>query len=156
MPFSHRETLCRVFGHVDSLVPDGGGIQGLSTLTILSDVCDAIAAQKGTSIKPAPHQLFDVIAGIGTGGWLALLLGRYRLDIVKATSVYMEIAEALDPKTTVERAVSKYRTHARLDQRKLVAKIEEILQKYDLDELLLDKDHPDVTTENCDTRCRYT
>ena len=156
MPFSQRETLCCVFGHVDSLVPDGGGIQGLSTLTILSDVCDAIAAQKGTSVKPAPHQLFDVIAGIGTGGWLALLLGRYRLDIVKAMSVYMEIAEALDPKTTVERAVSKYRTHARLDQRKLVAKIEEILQKYHLDEHLLDKDHPDVTAENCDTRCRYT
>ena len=75
---------------------------------------------------------------------------------MKATLVYMEIAEALDPKTTVERAVSKYRTHARLDQRKLVAKIEEILQKYHLDKYLLDKDHPDVTAENCDTRCRYT
>jgi hypothetical protein len=62
--------LCRVFGRVDSLLADGGGIQGLSTLTILSDVCDAIAVQKGTSVKPAPHQLFDVIAGIGTGdGW---------------------------------------------------------------------------------------
>lgn len=48
---------------------DGGGLQALSTLSSLNAVCKAIAQQQGTARPPAPHELFDVIAGIGTGGY---------------------------------------------------------------------------------------
>jgi len=87
--------------------------------------------------------------------WLALLLGRYRLEIVKCMSVYMEIAKALDPKTSMDRAMSKYKTHTRLDQKKLIAKIDEILDRHGLDPHLLDKTQPDTESEDSMSRCKY-
>jgi hypothetical protein len=47
---------------------DGGGLQALATLSILNNLCEAIAANNGTRERLSPYQLFDIIGGIGTGG----------------------------------------------------------------------------------------
>jgi hypothetical protein len=47
---------------------DGGGLQALATLSILNNICEAIAENNGTRERPSPYQLFDIIGGIGTGG----------------------------------------------------------------------------------------
>jgi hypothetical protein len=86
--------------------------------------------------------------------WLAMLLGRYRLDIVTAMCVYMDIAEAIEPKRKRERAASKYKFHSRLDQHKLVAKIEEILEKKNLDPMLFDRNR-EARIQQGDGRCHY-
>lgn len=48
--------------------PDGGGLQALTTLSILNDICVAIGKNSNTERVPAPYELFDIIGGIGTGG----------------------------------------------------------------------------------------
>ena len=62
------------------LTIDGAGLQGILTLVILNAVLEAIGKQNGDR-KPRPCDVFDTIAGIGAGGWLAILLGRLRMDI---------------------------------------------------------------------------
>ena len=62
------------------LTIDGAGLQGASTVLILNAVLDAYAKQNGCR-KPRPCDLFDTIAGIGAGAWLAILLGRFRMDL---------------------------------------------------------------------------
>lgn len=58
---------------------DGGGLQAISTLLILNKVLETIAKENGVPVhrKPGPCDVFDTIAGIGAGGWLAILLGRF-------------------------------------------------------------------------------
>jgi hypothetical protein len=72
--------------------------------------------------------------------WLALLLGRFRLDIVTCMSVYMEIANAIDPQSTLSSTRRKSSTGFRLDQKKLMAKIDQVLARYGLDGALLDRE----------------
>lgn len=52
------------------LTLDGGGLQAISTLLILNKVLETIAKQNGVPEheKPRPCDVFDTIAGIGTGG----------------------------------------------------------------------------------------
>jgi len=106
-------------------------MQGLATLMILNDLLDAIAANPGNRAgKPRPCDVFDMIGGIGVGGWLALLLGRFHLDIETCMQVYVEIVEFVSPRTTKEKC--RLRWHgANFDQSRLLKKIEQLTQKYD-------------------------
>lgn len=130
---------------------DGGGLQALSTLSILSKLCDAIATSKGTDQKPAPYELFDIIGGIGTGGWLALLLGRYRLDLTRCMTIYLELAS--DPQINAGRSFFGSKPYT-LDQRHLIAKIDHILERYELGPLLLDEDVQNGEGE-VEIRCKH-
>lgn len=47
---------------------DGGGIRGISELYILKEIMERLQAKKGMNIVPRPCDVFDVIAGSGTGG----------------------------------------------------------------------------------------
>ena len=131
--------------------PDGGGLQALSTLSILSKLCDAIAINKGTARKPAPCELFDFIAGIGTGGWLALLLGRYRLDLTRCMSIYLELAS--DPEITATKSFFGSKPYM-LNQKRLIAKIDSIIDRYELCSLLLDDEERDGE-EGVEVRCKH-
>jgi hypothetical protein len=130
---------------------DGGGLQALSTLSILSKLCDAIATDKGTDRKPAPCELFDIIGGIGTGGWLALLLGRYCLDLTRCMSIYLELAS--DPQITAGRSIFGSIPYT-LDQKHLIAKIDSILERNGLSPLLLD-DKAEYVGEGVEIRCKH-
>jgi patatin-like phospholipase/acyl hydrolase len=61
---------------------DGGGVKGLSSLHILKDLMAQIRRSKesGSRQKPRCHlqpcEYFDLICGTGTGGLLAIMLGR--------------------------------------------------------------------------------
>jgi hypothetical protein len=131
---------------------DGGGLQALSTLSILSKLCDAIATSKGTHRQPAPCELFDVIGGIGTGGWIALLLGRYRLDLTRCMSIYLELAS--DPQICAGWSLFGSNAYT-LDQSRLVAKVDSILANYKLNPSLLD-DQTEMSLEGVQIRCKHT
>lgn len=133
------------------LTLDGGGLQALSTLSILSKLCDGIASNKGTDRKPAPWELFDIIGGIGTGGWLAILLGRYRLDLTRCMSIYLELAS--DPQIIAPRPFFGSKQYT-LDQKRLVDKIDEILERYKLGSCLLDDDMQNMG-QTVDIRCKH-
>ncbi|CUA76313.1 Nephrocystin-3 [Homo sapiens] [Rhizoctonia solani] len=66
---------------------DGGGVRGLSSLIILQEFMRGVEnASGGKKIHPYEH--FDVIAGTGTGGISACMLGRLRMPVAKAIEKY--------------------------------------------------------------------
>lgn len=73
------------------LALDGGGIRGLSSLVILQEVMNQVRRDAGLDETPSPCEYFDLIGGTGTGGLIALLLGRFRMSIDDAIEVYSSL-----------------------------------------------------------------
>ncbi|EIW77247.1 FabD lysophospholipase-like protein [Coniophora puteana RWD-64-598 SS2] len=67
---------------------DGGGICGMSALLIIRKMMRRIEAEERLSSTPAPHAYFDMIGGTGTGGIIALMLGRLRMSVDDAIKEY--------------------------------------------------------------------
>jgi patatin-like phospholipase/acyl hydrolase len=65
------------------LALDGGGVRGLSSLFILRGIMDEIQRKTGASTQPLPSEYFDLIGGTGTGGLIAIMLGRLRMVHIK-------------------------------------------------------------------------
>jgi Patatin-like phospholipase len=57
---------------------DGGGVRGLSSLLIMRNIMEEIARRNGTA-EARPCDYFDLIGGTGTGGLIAIMLGRLRM-----------------------------------------------------------------------------
>ncbi|KAJ7438604.1 hypothetical protein FB451DRAFT_159273 [Mycena latifolia] len=74
---------------------DGGGAGALSELLILDRIMYQIQAILGSDTTPAPCDYFEIIGGSGTGGIIALMLGRLRMSIAASISAY----EKLQPKS---------------------------------------------------------
>ena len=56
---------------------DGGGVRGLSSLLILSEIMEDI--DRVTDEPPKPCDYFDLIGGTSTGGLIAIMLGLLRM-----------------------------------------------------------------------------
>ncbi|KAJ7479577.1 acyl transferase/acyl hydrolase/lysophospholipase, partial [Mycena latifolia] len=76
---------------------DGGGVGALSQVLILDRVMYRIKNKLGLDTTPAPCEYFELIGGSGTGGIIALMLGRLRMSIVDTISAY----EKLHPQTKI-------------------------------------------------------
>ncbi|KAI9808647.1 MAG: hypothetical protein M1825_003798 [Sarcosagium campestre] len=75
---------------------DGGGVRGYSMLILLQELMyrtfveiEGKAPRRDQIPKPCDH--FDLIAGTGTGGLIALMLGRMRLDLETCKDVYVRM-----------------------------------------------------------------
>ncbi|KAI1318349.1 acyl transferase/acyl hydrolase/lysophospholipase [Xylariaceae sp. FL0255] len=80
------------------LVIDGGGIRGLSSLYILKSLMERINEQRETmNLLPTnkPCLIFDMIGGTGTGGLIAIMLGRLRMEIDECIAAYKNIMSGL-------------------------------------------------------------
>lgn len=58
---------------------DGGGVRGLSSLLILRELMEELGRQLNAIDTPLPCHYFDLIGGSGTGGLIAIMLGRLRM-----------------------------------------------------------------------------
>ncbi|EXJ63226.1 hypothetical protein A1O7_03673 [Cladophialophora yegresii CBS 114405] len=76
---------------------DGGGVRGYSMLIILRELMHRVYVetegkppdvQTGT---PKPCDYFDLIGGTGTGGLIAIMLGRLRMDLETCMDVYVKM-----------------------------------------------------------------
>lgn len=121
--------------HVPNALADNGGLQAISILLVLKEVCKRLSEKDGHTTPLRPCQLFDVIGGIGTGGWLAILLGRYRLRIDQCMSIYVKIASAIDPTKTKQDNCS---SPAVLNQSILIDKIDKIIAEHEIGEYLVE------------------
>ncbi|KAF2088426.1 FabD/lysophospholipase-like protein, partial [Saccharata proteae CBS 121410] len=77
---------------------DGGGVRGYSMLVILQELMHRTYVEiEGRAPKrheiPKPCDHFDLIAGTGTGGLIAIMLGRLRLDIETCKDVYVRMTK---------------------------------------------------------------
>lgn len=75
---------------------DGGGVRGYSMLIILQELMHRTFVElEGRAPKrheiPKPCDHFDLIAGSGTGGLIAIMLGRLRLDLDTCKDVYVRM-----------------------------------------------------------------
>lgn len=79
-------------------LPDGGGVRGYSMFIMLQELMHRTyveihgdAPRRDEIPKPCDH--FDLIAGTGTGGLIAIMLGRLRLDLETCMSVYVRMTK---------------------------------------------------------------
>ena len=75
---------------------DGGGVRGYSIFIILQELMHRTFVEiEGRAPKrheiPKPCDHFDLIAGTGTGGLIAIMLGRLRLDLDTCKDVYVRM-----------------------------------------------------------------
>ncbi|KAM7212592.1 Acyl transferase/acyl hydrolase/lysophospholipase [Rhypophila decipiens] len=75
---------------------DGGGVRGYSMFLILQELMHRTyfeihgkAPRRSEIPKPCDH--FDLIVGTGTGGLIALMLGRLRLDLETCKELYVRL-----------------------------------------------------------------
>ncbi|EKM76758.1 hypothetical protein AGABI1DRAFT_44362, partial [Agaricus bisporus var. burnettii JB137-S8] len=82
---------------------DGGGIRGLSELLIIKEVMHKLMFGENEKREkdgkepldrlPKPCNYFDLIGGTSTGGIIALMLGRLRMDVDTAITNYDDLAK---------------------------------------------------------------
>lgn len=84
--------------------------------------------------------------------WIALLLGRYRLDIATCMAVYMEIARDVEIAPDGVNSPKRKRTF-KLDQDRLTVVVEKVLERYDLDPSLLSSNNEQMMSSS--SRCKH-
>ncbi|KAI4118108.1 MAG: hypothetical protein LQ338_007463 [Usnochroma carphineum] len=116
------------------LTIDGGGLQGISSLLILDTLLKEIAqSNQVRGRKPRPCDVFDVIAGIGSGGWLALLLGRFQMDVSAALAEWYNLIDCIAPRSRAEELRMRLKKHSYYDTDRLVDQIEQLADFYETD-----------------------
>ncbi|KAH9208952.1 acyl transferase/acyl hydrolase/lysophospholipase [Leptodontidium sp. 2 PMI_412] len=123
------------------LTIDGGGLQAISTLLILDELLESIAKNNEVPHrKPRPCDVFDTIAGIGAGGWLAILLGRFHMDITTCLSEWYKITRNIAPRSKTEEMRLRAIKHSYFNPNRLVQQIDTLTRVYGTGDLLFD-DH---------------
>ena len=82
---------------------DGGGVRGLSSLLVLENLMENIALEEKRLGRRAmndheplkPCDYFDLIGGTSTGGIIAIMLSRLRLNCKDCIAVYSKLAEQI-------------------------------------------------------------
>ena len=112
------------------LTLDGGGLQAISTLLILNKVLETIGKEKGVPVhrSPRPCDVFDTIASIGAGGWLTILLGRFRMDMTSCLSECYKLMQRIAPKSKTEELRLRLLQHCYFDTERLVKEAERLTQ----------------------------
>ncbi|KAG6872967.1 hypothetical protein C0995_004506 [Termitomyces sp. Mi166 len=72
---------------------DDGGIRGLSELIILREIMFRLMRLENAELMPKPCDYFDIIGGVGTGGVIALMLGRLHMPIDLAIEKYVNFSQ---------------------------------------------------------------
>ena len=132
------------------LTIDGGGLQGISSLLILDELLKTIARSKEIPFnKLRPCDVFDVIAGYGTGGWLALLLGRFQLDIKSAMAEWYRLIDCIAPKRKPGELRVPFWQHNYYNPNHLVEQVDRLAGFYGTDKHMF-------FTPPEGTRCRHS
>ncbi|KAK4210653.1 acyl transferase/acyl hydrolase/lysophospholipase [Rhypophila decipiens] len=72
---------------------DGGGVRGLSALIILNNIMLQVNIErkkKRRELELKPCDVFDLIGGTSTGGLIAIMLGRLRMDVESCLKRYYQ------------------------------------------------------------------
>ncbi|PHH54594.1 Vegetative incompatibility protein HET-E-1 [Ceratocystis fimbriata CBS 114723] len=72
---------------------DGGGVRGLSSLLILERIMERMKQLENLPELPKPCDRFDFIGGTGTGGIIAIMLGRLKMSADESIKAYKKLSE---------------------------------------------------------------
>ncbi|KAE8148896.1 acyl transferase/acyl hydrolase/lysophospholipase [Aspergillus avenaceus] len=107
---------------INLLSLDGGGVRGLSSLIILQHLMEAIDPEN----PPRPCDHFDLIGGSGSGGLIAILLGRLEMDIPQCIRAYKAMVQDVFP----EKKMWGWRSRGKCDIKRVELAIRCALRKY--------------------------
>lgn len=84
------------------LALDGGGVRGLFSILVLEKLMEAVREidQPFSLDALKPCQYFDIICGTSTGGLLAIMLGRLRMDIESCKQAYRSLSAQMFRKSS--------------------------------------------------------
>lgn len=74
---------------------DGGGIRGLSSISILKHIMKGINADRQVGDKLQPWEVFDMIGGTSTGGLIAVMIGRLRMTLDQCEEAYLDLGKRI-------------------------------------------------------------
>ena len=80
---------------------DGGGVRGLFSIIVLEKLMELVrlidTPNSADALKPCNY--FDLIGGTSTGGLLAIMLGRLRMDVRACKQAYRDMSRQIFQKT---------------------------------------------------------
>ncbi|KAI5287688.1 hypothetical protein KEM54_005821 [Ascosphaera aggregata] len=93
-----RDTACGPPLRILSL--DGGGVRGFSMFILLQELMYRTYVEANGDAPtreqiPKPCEMFDLIVGTGTGGLIAIMLGRLRMDLETCKEVYVRMTKKI-------------------------------------------------------------
>ncbi|KAF5268040.1 hypothetical protein FOXYS1_1072 [Fusarium oxysporum] len=101
---------------------DGGGIRGLSSLIILKYLMKRVRPDN----PPKPCEYFDLIGGTSTGGLIAIMLGRLRMDVDTCIEKYGELSSRVfQPKRAGVNFLGKLKDFAKAEGKYRSARLEQ-------------------------------
>ncbi|EAW07001.1 uncharacterized protein ACLA_087040 [Aspergillus clavatus NRRL 1] len=117
---------------------DGGGIRGLSSLYVLKQMMEAIDPDQ----PPKPCEVFDMIGGTSTGGLIAIMLGRLKMDVDQCIDAYYRLSKQAFTRKSFFPVTIRGGFNARFDSKKLEQALKTVIAEQGLDEdaLLQDPD----------------
>ncbi|KAH7326830.1 acyl transferase/acyl hydrolase/lysophospholipase, partial [Rhizoctonia solani] len=75
---------------------DGGGVRGLSSLFILKEFLRRTRTGSGGNQPiPLPCECFDMICGTGTGGLIAIMLGKLCMSVDDTIDEYIKLLRTI-------------------------------------------------------------
>ena len=111
---------------------DAGGIRSISSLVILRDIIDQLSHSLNRSdAPPLACNIFDLICGTGTGGLIAIMLGRLRMSMDDTIKEYLDLATAVyGEKPPLRHWVSQLVGRGANDHEILVSKVKDLIHKH--------------------------
>ncbi|OAF55459.1 hypothetical protein VC83_08267 [Pseudogymnoascus destructans] len=126
---------------------DGGGVRGISSLYILKELMGQARRERETGpeeIKSLrPCDFFDLICGTSTGGMIALMLGRMKMNVGDAITFYEQMSKEIFTSKSEN-------PEAAFDHRILVKSIKDVITcpsvRLDAESILKDEDEHNTKT----------
>ncbi|KAK0451869.1 acyl transferase/acyl hydrolase/lysophospholipase [Armillaria borealis] len=126
---------------------DGGGIHGASGILVLHAIMKGIKRRNGLDRIPKPCEYFHLIGGSGTGGMIAIMLGRLKMSTKQALRRYNQIASRV-----FSCANQRHLKDGRFEASALETEMKSIVkgrkEDYKEDELLIDPESGNETMGN--------
>ncbi|KIM19898.1 hypothetical protein M408DRAFT_49160, partial [Serendipita vermifera MAFF 305830] len=104
--------------------PDSGGPRGASQLTILARLMHRLNQESGDDQVYRPCGVFDMIGGVGSGGFIAVLLVIFGLTVEEALDEFLDLCTNVLDKRDIS---AETRTEA------LKQHIDELLRRHNID-----------------------
>ncbi|EOA90522.1 uncharacterized protein SETTUDRAFT_146424 [Exserohilum turcica Et28A] len=108
---------------------DNGGVRGLSALIILEQLMDAV----DPDAPPEPYEWFNMIGGTGTGGLIAIMLGRLKMSVPDCMKTYMTFFYLIFQKPR-RRGLFKSPVQGRFDAKEVELAIKDVIKQQGLPE----------------------
>lgn len=124
------------------LQTDGGGVRGIAALMLLDEI------MKKSFPGKLPHEVFDMIGGTSTGGFIAVMLGLMKMSVKECIASYSDFMTVVFPpkgwfKSNIISPTKSAFTGAKWSDKPLVDVIRKLVQLKlgDPDMLLLDEEN---------------